>query len=509
VTEQSEHLSSAQIENYGKRTSDAGEESGQRDEPQRVDDLRFDDQSPKDQHFRDQGISDQGISDQGISDQVVDDQGVDDQGLDDQRVEAHLADCPSCHKRLLDFHRSHFAMLAQSAGADSTASSPGLADSGLADAKPTDSALVDSKFANSKYPVQAQVRTVPTPECPSDDALRELAAGLTPDAIATKLTQHAATCDHCGPLLRTFTEDFSDDFTPEEQAALANLQSSSAEWQKNTARQMLGVGGASAASAAEIGGSATSKTVKSDKKPSAARPVSTARVRKPFFWKWALVPATAAVVAMAAFSIWYTQRDTPEKVGKLLAHAYTENRNMEMRIPYAKHSEFHQLRSGDASSLLRLPASLRKAADGIAIQLKAKPDDPEWLLLSARLDLLDWRYKSALSTLEKIEDKTGNHQAEIEIERATALYQRAEFESDQPEAYGQAVDILAKILQRTPDDRVALHNQAVACEKAHMYECALADWDHLSHIEQDPGWSKEAREHLDHLQEKKNLAPKP
>jgi hypothetical protein len=182
VTEQSEHLSNAQVENYGKRTSDAGAESVARDEPLRVNDLRF----------------------------------------DDQRVEAHLADCPSCRKRLLDFHRAHFAMLAGPAP----------------DAKRTDSALVDSKFANSKYPVQAQVRTASTPECPSDDDLRQLAAGLSSDAVATKLTQHAATCDHCGPLLRIFTEDFSDDFTPEEQAALANLQSGSERWQRDLAKKM-------------------------------------------------------------------------------------------------------------------------------------------------------------------------------------------------------------------------------------------------------------------------------
>ena len=160
MTEQSEHLSNAQVENYGKRTSDAGAESGQSDEPQRVDDLRF----------------------------------------DDQRVEAHLADCPSCRKRLLDFHRSHFAMLAG--------------------------------------PADPQLRTASTPECPSDDDLRQLAAGLSSDAVATKLTQHAATCDHCGPLLRTFTEDFSDDFTPEEQAALANLQSGSERWQRDLAKKM-------------------------------------------------------------------------------------------------------------------------------------------------------------------------------------------------------------------------------------------------------------------------------
>jgi hypothetical protein len=109
----------------------------------------------------------------------------------------------------------------------------------LEGARPTDSALADSKFANPNDPADPQVRTAPTPECPSTEALRELAAGLTPDDLAPALTRHAATCDHCGPLLRTFTEDFSDDFTPEEQTVLNNLQSASESWQKELAKKIV------------------------------------------------------------------------------------------------------------------------------------------------------------------------------------------------------------------------------------------------------------------------------
>jgi hypothetical protein len=220
VTEQSEHLSNAQIENYGIRTSGAGPDAAQRDEHERA------------KH-----------------------QSIDDQKMNDQRVEAHLADCSPCRNRLFDFHRRLFAPPAgppetdpsendptkndvSLSGPKSADSNERSADSKLASARPSDSALADSKFANSKYPADPQVRTAPTPECPSDDALRQLAAGLTPDTLAAQLTQHAATCDHCGPLLRTFTEDFSDDFTPEEQAALANLQSGSESWQKELARRI-------------------------------------------------------------------------------------------------------------------------------------------------------------------------------------------------------------------------------------------------------------------------------
>jgi hypothetical protein len=220
VTEQSEHLSNAQIENYGIRTSGAGPDAAQRDEHERAN------------H-----------------------QSIDDQKMNDQRVEAHLADCSPCRNRLFDFHRRLFAPPVgppetdlpeggptkndvSLSGPKSADSNERSADSKLASARPTDSALADSKFANSKYPADPQVRTAPTPECPSDDALRQLAASLTPDALAAQLTQHAATCDRCGLLLRAFTEDFSDDFTPEEQAALANLQSGSESWQKELARRI-------------------------------------------------------------------------------------------------------------------------------------------------------------------------------------------------------------------------------------------------------------------------------
>ena len=213
MTEQSEHLSNAQIENYGIRTSGAGPEAAQRDEPQRV-------------------------NHQSIDDQPINDQSINDRQIDDQRVEAHLADCASCRNRLFGFHRSLFTGVADSPEADPSGNDPSSeyfalsqrsADSKLEGSRPTGSALADSKFANPNDPVDPQVRTAPTPECPSTEALRELAAGLTPGDLAAALTRHAATCDHCGPLLRAFTEDFSDDFSPEEQAVLNNLQSASAD----------------------------------------------------------------------------------------------------------------------------------------------------------------------------------------------------------------------------------------------------------------------------------------
>src|SRR5262249_58575161 len=118
-------------------------------------------------------------------------------------------------------------------------------------------------------------------------------------------------------------------------------------------------------------------------------------------------------------------------VEKLLAQAYTEQRSIEMRIPYAKHSEFHQLRSGDYRSLLSLPEASREAAHQITDRLKKEPDSSEWLLLQARLDLLDFRDRPPLSTLSRITDDKISSSAEALTTRALATFERAEAEHDQ------------------------------------------------------------------------------
>jgi tetratricopeptide (TPR) repeat protein len=382
------------------------------------------------------------------------------------RVEAHLADCPACRGRVLSSQRARLALLAASPVTTTpNADRPGPGRPG------SDVAGLSHRG----------------PDCPDEDDLRHLAAGICPPDQAVQLTQHAAQCDHCGPVLRMFTEDFSDELSDEDAALLGKLKSSSGGWQKKLAQEML----------EQAGGSRESSD-------SAALSGKTG-VRKIFPWRWVLAPAALAASAAIAFGVWYQQRETPEKVEKLLAQAYTENRQLEMRIPYAKRADFHQLRSGDSESLLNSPASLRRATDVIASELKEHPDDPKWLLLSARLDLLDWHYKPALVTLDKLTGEKVSDSHDWQLARALALYEKAELEPEQHYAYGEAIDLLARVLQKNPDDIIALHNQAVTCEKAHMYGCARADWEHVLALEKDSGWLAEAREHLDRIQEKKNL----
>lgn len=115
----------------------------------------------------------------------------------DPKIAAHLDKCPSCRTRVLASMRSRLALS-------------------------TDKPVI----------------TAARPDCPSEDDLRNLAAGLCPPEMGPTLTDHAATCDHCGPILRMYTEDFAEDFGSEDQDLLRKLQSGSASWQKELAKRI-------------------------------------------------------------------------------------------------------------------------------------------------------------------------------------------------------------------------------------------------------------------------------
>src|SRR5258708_27970185 len=155
------------------------------------------------------------------------------------------------------------------------------------------------------------VKTAPLPErpgrqCPSEDDLRNLAAGLCPRDQATKLTEHAAQCNHCGPVLRMYAEDFSEDLSKDDEAVVRKLKSSSAGWQKNLVSRGL---------------------------PRSSG-VPAKNSKRPFFSTSVLVPTTSFASAAIAFALWDSQRDTPEKVDELLAQAAPADSAIDMHVPH-------------------------------------------------------------------------------------------------------------------------------------------------------------------------------
>lgn len=169
-------------------------------------------------------------------------EGPNQKGLEiDQAIETHLADCAGCRIRVLEFHRSRFGLMSHPSS--SAPSNPGSRSQG--DPESSRSAETEPGGKSSLSPTNLDLLYLgrsdehrPTPDCPTADSLRNLAAGLSSPSESATLTQHAAQCLHCGPILRAYTEDFSDELSPEDQQLIAQLKSSSEEWQRDLARKM-------------------------------------------------------------------------------------------------------------------------------------------------------------------------------------------------------------------------------------------------------------------------------
>lgn len=316
--------------------------------------------------------------------------------------------------------------------------------------------------------------------CPDPRVWFDVAGGTLSSEETAKHVQHAADCPTCGPRLRMATQIFHEELTPEEEKALAALPSATPTAQRKLAEKLA--------------------------QAVTPEPVPIADSRKRSFW-WPLSFSLAGAAALAVV-VFFTvplllSRNSPADVQKLLAEAYTQDRKIEMRIPGAKHAEMKQQRSGDADSLLAMPEAERKALEKISAGQKKDLDNPQWLILQAQADLLDWRYKPALTALNRVETSTDS--ADFLLTRALALDEQGQAEHD-PQLQGQAVDLLGRILQKEPDNTTALFNRAVVCEELYMYECASKNWQRLLQIEKDPGWIAEARQHLTRIQEKKTPA---
>ncbi len=312
-------------------------------------------------------------------------------------------------------------------------------------------------------------------ECPGDSEWLQVAAGLLPTVMAKELMVHASQCDHCGPILRNAAATLSDAATPEEEAQLASLPSARPGWRRTLATE-LGKG------------------------PGINPPAH--RYHK--LWnqgtawpRWAVV-GVACTLAIA--SGWFiTSRLRSRSVDELLAEAYSQRRNLELRIGGAKYGPMRTERLGGRSTLER-PASLLRAELLIKEQLSRNPDEPTLLRAEGEVDLLEGNYDSAIRILKRalqIEPDSSHLLTDL----ATAHFQRG-IASDSPTDYGVAVEYLGKTLAKSPDDPIALFNRAIVSERMFLYSQAIQDWEHYLRIDPQGEWSEEARGRLTRLRQK-------
>jgi CHAT domain-containing protein/tetratricopeptide (TPR) repeat protein len=312
-------------------------------------------------------------------------------------------------------------------------------------------------------------------DCIEDVEWLDVAAGLLPEVKTRELMKHASQCGHCGPLLRNAAETLLDETTPNEEEVLASLSSARRDWQKNMVQT--------------LGERTQDRRVRNERTS---------------WWRgvrsWPRAPfAVAALIAVVVAGWLGSSVLRPPSAEQLLAQAYTERRTLEVRIPGAKYAPMRVERNTVGSNLDKSP-SLLKAEALIGEKLRKNPNDPVWLQAKARADLLDGNYESAIKSLRRgLETRPDS--STLLTDLSSAYFERAEA-TDSVIDYGSAVEVLGKVLGKSPDDPVALFNRALICERIFLYTQAVNDWKHYLTVDPTGEWADSARRHLDALRNK-------
>jgi len=313
------------------------------------------------------------------------------------------------------------------------------------------------------------------PNCPDNDVLQELAAGILAPAMAEQTMLHVAECKSCGAELRQYLREFSEEQSPENIAILNQLQSSKPAWQKKLVRKLMG------------GGSR-------------------------FSWL-KLVPATAALAAVifgfvegpalwAGFQVKQAQ--------KAVATAFMGRRTTLSRLPqvgYAPYNPFPvPLGAEDGRGLDEVPPSLHDASGAANKNLQTKNADPRWLQIQGRALL----WESTPSSLEKAEKDFEKARAEglttpsLEIDLAASYFER-DSRADHPNLQ-RTLNLLSEVLSKpnlSKDDQAsALFNLAIAYEKTQAWDLAAETWEKYLQVDSTSEWTNEARQRLAAAKEK-------
>src|SRR5947209_7790238 len=379
------------------------------------------------------------------------------QGTGTSIAEEHLSDCEYCLDRVLLAQRVHF---------------------GLLEADPMDRA--------------------PYPECPNDQVLQDLAAGICPREVAEPALKHTAQCDHCGPVLNRYLEEFSDELTAEDQALISQLATAKPAWPERFVREH-GLGTTERPLQHWPRGQAVKKSFFARLWPSEAgwRP------------KMALAGALAmALVAIAAGPYWWSRLEL-YRADRLVAAAYAERRTTEMRLtglPYAPYNALGVERGDEDQQSESDRSAWHEAKAFVGRKLREGKQDQSWLEVDGRVSLLQGTSRSlahAESTLEKAHAQEKDNPS-MEIDLAAAY-----FEQDskvKPANLQRTMNLLNEVLQQPKLSNqarlVALFDLAIVYEKTEAWDMAVPLWEQYLQLDGSSPWAQEAQTHLNEAKSK-------
>ncbi|OLB34735.1 MAG: hypothetical protein AUH11_17160 [Acidobacteria bacterium 13_2_20CM_57_17] len=325
--------------------------------------------------------------------------------------------------------------------------------------------------------IRSRSSAEPGPSCPESEELRKVAAGIADPVTARQVLEHASGCDHCGPILKTAAEDFTDTWSSDEERLFASLTTSSPHGQSQLAAR-LSVSGSNRQS----------------------------REGRKAVWKfptWRLVFVSAGVVGLIAVMLLLPLLNRERSIDRLLGEAYAEAGNLEIQIPGAQRN-VAGTRSGGAKSLVERPA-LAAAISKITKELAAHPGDPRWLEAKGRAQLLAGDADAAIESFKRVQEVAPDLPFLL-TDFGAAYYERAE--NGPSEDCAKAIDYLSRARTKDRNDQAALFNRALALEKAQMFGEARGDWEEYLRSFPDSEWVSKARAKLQKLPQSSGEKPR-
>ena len=321
----------------------------------------------------------------------------------------------------------------------------------------SDLAFSGSKESEDK---SGSIEAGPCPEPGELALLLGEEAGAANQVKMDALLAHAAACSTCAERLRLLSADLTED----EREMLAALRCQTAEGQKDLAIEL------------------------------AKTPRVAPRKQPTRLYLWSGVGLAASLLIAVGLTSWWRAANNPDR---LLAEAYTGTRLFDLRMPGASFAEVTpsmHLRGGAAT---KEPAKLLEARSRIERQLDAAPEDPHWLELEARSDILEEKFDPAVEILSRLV-AAGPVSPTLLLDDASAYFQRGlatESESDR----ATALDLLRRADEMAPDNPVVLFNEAVVMEDRGQFMNAVETWNRYLRFERDPAWLAEGRRRLEAL----------
>ncbi|MGA8042349.1 MAG: hypothetical protein WCA37_06045, partial [Terracidiphilus sp.] len=300
---------------------------------------------------------------------------------------------------------------------------------------------------------------------PEIDSWLRLASGQLSASEADALLMHAASCSQCLEMLKQSQNALSGEPKPEEIHLMQGFGSASPQWQRRLALRL-------------------------------ARTAREAPLHK-FRWRqfagW-VVPVAAAL-AVLGIALLHRHATSPER---LLAEAYAHNRIFDLRMhgaEFAPVTSAAHLRGGVAH---RETASLLSARAAIERQLERTPDDPHWLQMQARAQLMEENYDAAIDVLDRL-IASGPVTATLLVDDASAYFERGTATGSENDR-ATALDYLRRADELAPDDPVVLFNEALVMEDRAQLMNAVETWNRYLKFEGDTRWLAEGRQRLQTLE---------